>query len=245
MIITLPSVNIYKKPNKKSEITSQILYGEKFKIIIKNSKWIKVKTNYDRYIGYIQNKGVIKNFKETNKVSVLKAQIFKLKKKKFVKIKKRYLPFSARLKIFQKERKFFRFEKNKWIHEKELKNLTDKKKFSEVLKLFLNCKYKWGGRSFDGIDCSALVQMFYHYNNKYFPRDTNKQIKFKKGFSAKKKLQKGNLIFWKGHVAACLSNNKLIHAYGPKKKVLIMSINKTIKLIEKTANLQVKKIFTI
>ena len=50
MIITLPSVNIYKKPNKKSEITSQILYGEKFKIIIKNSKWIKVKTIKEKVI---------------------------------------------------------------------------------------------------------------------------------------------------------------------------------------------------
>ena len=87
--------------------------------------------------------------------------------------------------------------------------------------------------------------MFYHYNNKYFPRDTNKQIKFKKGFTTKKKFQKGDLIFWRGHVAVCLNNSKLIHAYGPKKKVLIMPINKTIKLIEKTANLKIKKIFTI
>tara|TARA_Y100000996_G_C22470061_1_gene621703 strand:- start:272 stop:1009 length:738 start_codon:yes stop_codon:yes gene_type:complete len=245
MIITFSSVNIYKKPNKKSEVTTQILYGEKFTIIKKNSKWIKIKTNYDKYIGYIENKGVIKNFKPSKKISVLKAQIYMLKNKKFIKIKNKYLPFSARLKIFQKKRKFLRFEKNRWISINELENLTDKKKFFKVLKLFLNCKYKWGGRNFDGIDCSALVQMFYHYNNKYFPRDTNKQIKFKKGFTTKKKFQKGDLIFWRGHVAVCLNNSKLIHAYGPKKKVLIMPINKTIKLIEKTANLKIKKIFTI
>ena len=48
-----------------------------------------------------------------------------------------------------------------------------------------------------------------------------------------------------GHVAICLSNKKLIHAYGPRKKVLIMPIKKTIRLIKDTANLEVKKIFSI
>ena len=57
--------------------------------------------------------------------------------------------------------------------------------------------------------------------------------------------RKGDLIFWKGHVAVCLNSKNLIHAYGPKKKVVIMPIKKTIELIKKTANLKVKKIFPI
>ena len=55
----------------------------------------------------------------------------------------------------------------------------------------------------------------------------------------------GDIIYWNGHVAVCINSKKLIHAYGPKKKVLVMGINKTIKVIKKTANLEVKKIFTI
>ncbi len=47
------------------------------------------------------------------------------------------------------------------------------------------------------------------------------------------------MIFWKGHVAIALSKNKLIHAYGPLKKVLIMPIKKTIDRIHKTANLKI------
>ena len=43
----------------------------------------------------------------------------------------------------------------------------------------------------------------------------------------------------------CLNSKELIHAYGPEKKVLIMPINDTIKIIEKTANLKVKKIYNI
>ena len=52
----------------------------------------------------------------------------------------------------------------------------------------------------------------------------------------------GLLIFWKGHVACILDKKKLIHAYGPKKKVLTMNINKTIKEIEENSQLRIKGI---
>ena len=108
----------------------------------------------------------------------------------------------------------------------------------------MNIKYTWGGKNYRGIDCSALLQIFYYYNNKFFPRDTKDQIKYLKG-NLKTKHQKGNIIFWKGHVAMCLNSKQLIHAYGPEKKVLIMPILKTIKRIENTAKLKVKKIAKI
>ena len=50
-------------------------------------------------------------------------------------------------------------------------------------------------------------------------------------------IKKNDLLFWKGHVAIALSKKNLIHAYGPKKKVVIMNINKTLKIIKKTSNL--------
>ena len=50
------------------------------------------------------------------------------------------------------------------------------------------------------------------------------------------------MIFWKGHVAVVLSRNKLIHAYGPLKKVVVMDIKKTIDRIKNTANLTVTSI---
>ena len=109
----------------------------------------------------------------------------------------------------------------------------------------MKCKYKWGGKIFNGIDCSALVQIFYQYNNKYFPRDTKDQIKYSKKSLKRKNFKRGDLIFWKGHVAVCINSKKLIHAYGPQKKVIIMSIKQTINRIEKSANLKVKKISRI
>ena len=67
----------------------------------------------------------------------------------------------------------------------------------------------------------------------------------KRDLNPKKKFKKGDIVFWKGHVGICINSKKFIHAYGPRKKVLIMPINQTIKLIEKTAGLKVKKIFSI
>ena len=89
------------------------------------------------------------------------------------------------------------------------------------------------------------MQLFYKFNNKFFPRDTIDQIKTKKGTTNKISFRKGYIIFWKGHVAVCIDAKNLIHAYGPEKKVIIMSIKKTIRRIEITANLKVKKIFKI
>ena len=138
------------------------------------------------------------------------------------------------------------FDNNKWLYAKDVKLVNQKEKnILKILKLFLNCKYKWGGKTYNGIDCSALIQLFYKYNNKFFPRDTVDQIKYKKGTISKKKFKLGDIIYWNGHVAICINSKELIHAYGPIKKVLIMPIKKTIRLIKDTANLEVKKIFSI
>ena len=106
--------------------------------------------------------------------------------------------------------------------------------------MFLNSKYMWGGKTSSGIDCSALLQIFFYYNRIFFPRDSSDQMKFCKRKNNKKFL-KGDIIFWDGHVGICISKSKFIHAYGPKKKVIIMNTNFTIRLINETTKLIVKK----
>ena len=75
--------NINLRPSSNSEVTSQILYGEKFKILSKNKKWIKIKTEYDNYTGFIKQYKFFKEFKPTNKICKLKSRIFKKKGKNF------------------------------------------------------------------------------------------------------------------------------------------------------------------
>ena len=234
--------NIYKKTSKNSEVTSQIFYGEKFKILSKNKKWIKIKSLFDNYIGYIENKDYVTKHYPKYKVYSLKASIFNKQNKKI----KTFLPFGSKIEEINKKKNLIEFEKNKWIKKKDIKIITHKEKnFNKIFKLFLKTKYVWGGRTFKGIDCSALLQIFFYYNQSFYPRDTVDQIKYSKRKVTKKTFKNGDIIFWKGHVAICLNSKKLIHAYGPEKKVLIMPILETISRIEKTAKLVVKKISSI
>ena len=244
MINNFSKINIYEEPKTKSKLSSQILYGEKFKIIYKKNNWLKIKTSYDNYIGYIKRKKFSIKSNPTLKVNSLKSEIFKKINDKFIKTNQ-FLYFASRISKLRENNKFLEFEKNKWIKKKDLRKINHiEKNYSKIFKSFLNSKYLWGGKTVEGIDCSSLIQVYFYYNQTFFPRDTKDQIKFCKKKN-KKKFSKGDIIFWKGHVGICLSKSKFIHAYGPRKKVLIMPINYSIKLIEKTANLIVKKICNI
>ncbi|MBD1151804.1 C40 family peptidase [Pelagibacterales bacterium SAG-MED22] len=236
-----PFSNIYKLPNILSEVTSQILYGERFKILSKKKGWIKIKSLYDRYSGFIKDKKYVKELKISHKVSNIEANIFKNPNTKT----KRNLYFGSKLSVLEKRNGFARFDKNQWVKSKDIKKITHKEKnFVKILKLFLKTKYVWGGKTNKGIDCSALLQIFFYYNNLFYPRDTKDQINYSiKKIS--KKFKKGDIIFWKGHVAICINSKQLIHAYGPEKRVIVMPINKTIKMILDTANLKVRKISKI
>jgi len=237
-----PLSNIYKKPSKVSEVTSQILYGEKFRILSKNKNWLKIKVSFDNYIGYIKNENYTNSYKPTHKVCILKASIFNKSSNKI----KYFLPFASRISVIQENKKFIEFEKNKWIKKNNIKKINYiEKNYLEVLKLFLKTKYFWGGKTYRGIDCSAILQLLYYYNNKFYPRDTKDQIKYSVKNIKRRIFKKGDIIFWKGHVAICFNSKKLIHAYGPEKKVLIMPIIETIDKIKRTAKLTVKKVSSI
>ena len=72
-----PVVNLYKKNSAKSEIVTQMIFGESFKIINQASKWIQIQIKEDGYIGYVKNKKFISYLKPTHKVCVLSANIYK------------------------------------------------------------------------------------------------------------------------------------------------------------------------
>ena len=231
-----PITNLYKKSSSKAEIVTQMIYGESFEIINKSTKWVKIRIKEDNYVGYVKKRKFIPYVKPTHKISSLFANTYK---KPNFKNKVGKLPYFAKIKVDIINSKFAKFQ-NKWIEIKNIKPLKYKNKdiFKDV-KIFKNIKYLWGGKTFEGIDCSALVQVFFNFNNTFCPRDSGQQINFFKKNIDLKNIKKNDIIYWKGHVAVALSNKKLIHAYGPLKKTLVMSISQTIKRIKKTANLEV------
>jgi len=231
------SINVYKNNSTSSGLATQMLYGEKFKLIKKTRDWWKIKLNNDKYVGFIKKKKFKKKITYYYKVSSLKADIYNspyLKKKI-----KHKLPFASKISFIKKSGSFIEFEKNKWIKISDVKPINyQTNNIFQKIKIFNGTRYKWGGKDYRGIDCSALIQLCFTFNNQYFPRDSQDQLKYLKKTIQRKNAKKNDLFFWKGHVAIAISRKNLIHAYGPFKKVISMNIDTTIKRIKDTANLK-------
>ena len=229
-------IDLYKKPSSKTEVVTQMIYGESFSVLRKTKKWLKIKIKEDGYKGYIKNKKFLNFLESTHKIHNLKAKIYK-----FPNIQKKIyeLPFGSKIKVTDRKSSFLKFSKG-WIKKKDVKPINHREKnlFRKVL-IFKNVKYKWGGKSFKGLDCSALIQLFLNFNNRFCPRDAKDQVKYFKRNIKLKTIKRNDIIYWRGHVALAISNKKLIHAHGPMKKTVVMGIDETIKKIKKTAKLKV------
>ena len=235
---TFSVINLYKKPSTKSEVVTQMLYGDSFSVSKKTQKWLKIRVKEDNYKGYIRIKNFSDYIKPTHKVNILKSKIYNFPSKRKID----ELSFGSKIKITNSKKNFCKFFKG-WINKNDIKPISFKQKnpFKKIT-LFRNIKYKWGGKSFKGIDCSGLVQICLNFNNIFCPRDAKDQVKYFKRNINLRKIKKNDILYWKGHVAVALSKKQLIHAYGPLKKTVIMDIDDTIDRIKRTAKLNLSKI---
>ena len=96
-----PYINIYERPSINSKISSQVIYGEKFKILKKTKNFVKIRTFYDKYPGYIKKRRFIKKSNPTHKVKVLKTKIYK---------SKNFLPFSSKIEILKRDGNYIMFK---------------------------------------------------------------------------------------------------------------------------------------
>ena len=119
-----PVINLYKRTSLKSEVVTQMIYGESFKIITKSLKWLKIKIINDKYIGYVKKKRFSSYVKPTHKVSVLFAKIYK---KPNLKSEIAKLPYTSKIKIEKINSRFSKFQNN-WIETKNIKPMKYKNK---------------------------------------------------------------------------------------------------------------------
>ena len=95
-------INVYNKKSIKSDLVTQILYGEKFKIISKYRNWYKIKLHTDNYVGFIIKKKFAHTFKPTHKISGLKSIIYRHPKNLTKYNSKKFLPFASKIQILKK-----------------------------------------------------------------------------------------------------------------------------------------------
>ena len=139
MINNYPIVNIYEKNSLKSKLSSQILFGEKFKILSNKKGWLKVKTSYDKYIGFIEKRKFFKNRKSTHKILSLNASLY-TKPSKYHLIKTK-LPFCSKISVTDTNKNFYKFEKY-WIKKSDVVPINYKQKIFRNINIFKNTPYK-------------------------------------------------------------------------------------------------------
>ncbi len=219
-ICNLGIVPIRSEASDRSEMVSQLLFGDAFKIIETSPKWTKIQTAFDSYEGWIDNKQFQKITENQyhlleNSENVLNGELID-----FISYETNQLmpiPLGSSLNFLDINEiniSNFQFEGKKECGVKPKDNLL------KTAFLYLNAPYLWGGKTPFGIDCSGFTQMVYKLNGYKLLRDASQQALQGEALSFIEESEPGDLAFFDNdegniiHVGIMMENNYIIHASG-------------------------------
>ena len=236
-------LDLKNKPTNTSSLETQLLFGEKVKVKKIENNWSYVCSVSDNYYGWIKNQNIGNVTKKNYKIKNVFAFVFKEPNFKSKVILKLFLNSSLQLINFEKDwAKILVDNEIGFVHKKTLSNKNKKtKNWIDTCIKFRNVPYLWGGKTFEGIDCSGLVQVSLQFCNINFPRNTGQQINFESyQIKSTDKISRGCLLFWDGHVGISLNKNELIHSNLYHLGVEIENIDACVKRIGKIK--EIKKV---
>lgn len=214
-ICNLTIVPVRSEAADTSEMVTQLLYGEHFKVLEKRKKWSKIRIAFDAYEGWIDNK-----------------QFLLLEEETYNELDQKPGDFVADLVEFTigKNNELFpvclgaNMAANTVLEQSyDGRSLSGKKNRSSILEtamLYLNAPYLWGGKTPFGIDCSGLTQIVYKLNGYKLYRDASQQAKQGEALSFIEESSAGDLAFFDNtegeiiHVGIIMPDNYIIHAHG-------------------------------
>jgi gamma-D-glutamyl-L-lysine dipeptidyl-peptidase len=206
-------------PSHKTEMLSQILFGEKYKVIDKAGTWLKIETIFDNYMGWIDVDHLQYSADENNSNSyVLNRSLLCYKNDKTK------LVLEAGCEIYNPDfvNKIFSAGLNKYTADNEFNSnfISTSDTVTDTAMKFINSPYIWGGRIPSGIDCSGLTQLAYKIQGIAIPRDSWKQAETGSPIDFIDQCEPGDLVFFDNdrgkisHVGMILSRGLVIHASG-------------------------------
>ena len=227
-ICNLSVVPVRLEPSDKSQMTTQLLFGDIFKISETYNNWCKIIINYDDYEGWIDNKQFLSLSKDTyNKINSSPKSITIDLVYNLTDITQNIVfPIVTGSSLPNIVNNSFYINNNKFVYNGHIITdvpKTDKKireKVVEYAYKYQNTPYLWGGKTPFGIDCSGFTQMVYKMAGIKLLRDTNKQSTQGKTISFLSEAKQGAIAFFDNeeneiiHVGILLKDNKIIHASG-------------------------------
>jgi hypothetical protein len=222
-ICSLSVIPCRKEPSGASEMVTQLLFGETYKIVNANEDWLEIITSYDSYPCWISIKQHTpidaKNFEKIDS-SILNLELIQVVNS----IENgQVFPVTIGATLPNFKNGQFDIASSLYTFEGTTCSFKEKKSIKEIKQtafLFLNAPYLWGGRSPFGIDCSGFTQLVYKLNGYKLPRDARQQVELGKPLSFVEEAEEGDLAFFDNeegnivHVGIVLENQQIIHASG-------------------------------
>lgn len=214
-ICNLSIVPLRFEASDKSELVSQVLYGEWFKVIEKRKHWSKIRLAFDTYEGWIDNKQYLEIDADT--YNLLNTENPKLTTDlvEFIQDENDQLyPIQLGATLNGISLLKHRYDGN-FTQDK-----LNKQNIVETAFLYLNSPYLWGGKTPFGIDCSGFTQMVYKLNGYKLLRDASQQATQGEALSFIEESEPGDLAFFDNadgaiiHVGIIMKDNYIIHAHG-------------------------------
>ena len=199
----------------ESELVSQLLYGDCFKILSSKNEWLQIKTLNDSYVGWINNKQVNEISKINAEKITFDDKIFSIRLIDYIETDENKLSSI----VLGSNIGACKYLGHKYDGPKTKKTKT-KPNLTKVASMYLNSPYLWGGKTPFGIDCSGLTQMIYRINGYKIPRDASQQSELGETLSFIEESEPGDLAFFDDkegkiiHVGMLLENNYILNAHG-------------------------------
>ena len=217
-------------PSFVARLETQLLYGEVFDVYDEDAEgWVWGQARLDGYVGYARAESFADDIEEpTHRVAVLRTLVFPEPDKKSQPPSP--LSLNAKLKIVAMENGFAGIRRGGWVYAAHLAPIDSKvDDWVASAERFVGLPYLWGGKDSSALDCSGLVQSALETAGIEAPRDADMQeASVGHAIPLDSKLQRGDLVFWNGHVGLMRSSTELLHANGFHMQTVIEPLSETI-----------------
>jgi len=206
---------IRKENDDRSEMVSQLLFGETCSILDEKTNWLKISCTHDNYEGWVDEKHITKT------QDILKSNFTSFELVHNYVYKDLHVPILIGSSLPNFDGLNFKIEKQKFLFqglslENNIENIN---KIHKIALKYLHSPYLWGGRSAFGIDCSGFSQVVYKFLDIKLPRDAYQQAENGRAIGFIEEARIGDLAFFGDeekitHVGIIIGENEIIHASG-------------------------------